>query len=74
MFGIVKQLKRIADALETQSTQQTQILALWRDNLEISYNHLSMEKIRHLVWLRESERRAKIEQERESKRKPPSVE
>jgi hypothetical protein len=70
MFGIVKQLKRIADAQEALVNQQNECLALWREVQKNSDEHLSMSRQQHWAWLRECEHRSKIAQEREAKRKP----
>ena len=65
MFGIVKQLKRIADAQEAQVSISNQILALWRASIANSDDHLRLVRSQYLLWL---EDRRKPEQEA-----PPAV-
>ena len=51
MFGIVKQLKRIADAQEAQVNQHNECLALWREVQKNSDDHLRLARSQYLLWL-----------------------
>jgi hypothetical protein len=53
MFGIVKQLTRIADALEVQVKQQKQIYALYLDTQSISIEHLKIAKQQNEMYCRD---------------------
>jgi ribosomal protein L7/L12 len=57
MFGIVKQLKRIADALESQVGQQGRISSLWSISIEISRENLELSRMQARAYLRDVEAR-----------------
>ena len=57
MFGIVKQLKRIADALEEQINQQERIHALWIINQNIATEHLELSKMQAHAYICDVEAR-----------------